>query len=221
MKGWLRSWKLCEVSPLEIAGIAGWRKHRLKRAGFLIPPGNIALAMMDSGCRMIGKGWAEQEVELFTRSHPGYTPATVLDRSSVWLPHLPGVELREVPSHVSAHAAFSEMGRFHRLEGEPVHGDPHAGNLLYHTEEGSCRLIDFETTIPGGMPRAEGRARDFAILALDLWRLGCGDPGDLGSWRDAYGSDEDFCPVSNLFRHPSIPLRCYWRCLGYDLPGNL
>lgn len=220
MKGWLRSWKLCEVFPLEIEGIAGWQKHRLKRAGFLISPGNIVLAMMDSGCRMIGRRWAVEEVKLFNLTHPEAEPARVLGRSTVWLPHLPGVELRKLPSQAAALSAFYELGRFHRLEGEPIHGDPHAGNLLYHAEERRCRLIDFETTVPGNMPSSDGRARDFAILSLDLWRMGCGDPRDFIAWREAYGGNEEFCPIKNLLNHPSFLLRCYWRCLGYDLESS-
>jgi hypothetical protein len=130
MKGWLRSWKLCEVRSEVRDGVAGWRKRRLKRVALRIPPGNLFMGVMSSG----------------------------------------------------------------------------------------CRVIDFETTLPDEMEARQGRARDFAILALDLWKRRAGTLEDFKSWQDAYGNDENFCPVGCLFRNPGCLLRGYWRLLGYGPP---
>ncbi len=216
MNGWLRAWKLCQVSPLALDGVAGWKKHRLRRAAFLIPAGNVFLTAIDSGCRMLGAGWATTEVTVFRLAHEDVAEARCIDESTIWLPHLPGAELRELPDERAILSAFAELGRFHRLGA--IHGDPHAGNFLNDGETGRSRIIDFETTLPSGMAAAQGRARDFAILALDLWKLGHGSPADCGSWREAYGENEEFCPVERLFRKPGFRLRKYWQWLGYSPP---
>ena len=218
MKGWLRSWKLCEVTPEVIGGVAGWRKHRLKHASLLISPGNVFLKVIDSGCRMLGAGWAEHEVTVFRRAHEDVAPPRCLDRNTIWLPHLPGSELRESPEDEAILSAFAELGRFHRLDERSIHGDPHAGNFLFDRENSRCRIIDFETTLPNQMESTQGRARDFAILALDLWQRGRGSADDFSSWRGAYGEDEEFCPIGRLFRDPGFLLRSYWRLLGYLPP---
>jgi len=217
MKGWLRSWKLCEVSRATIDGVAGWNKHRLKRAAFLIPPGNVFLQATDAGCRMLGSEWAEHEIAVFRRTHDDVAPARRIDETTIWLPHLPGVELREMPEDRAILQAFEELGRFHRLGAKSVHGDPHAGNFLYDREGGRCRIIDFETALPGGMEAAQGRACDFAILALDLSKLGHGTSDAFATWRKAYGESEEFCPIDRLFRSPGLRLRQYWQWLGYNL----
>ena len=218
MNGWLRSWKLCEVCPEAHEGVAGWRKHRLKRAALVIPPGNLFMDAMNSGCQMLGSGWAEAEVSVFRRTHQDFTLPRILGRETIWLPHLPGLELRQTPLPDAILAAFHELGRFHRLAERSIHGDPHAGNFLHDATSGRCRIIDFETTLPNKMESSQGRARDFAILALDLWQRRAGTPDDFKSWRDAYGNDRDFCPVGRLFRSPGCFLRCYWRLLGYRPP---
>lgn len=216
MNGWLRSWKICEVCPHILDGVAGWKKRRLRRAGLLIPPGNIFLSAIHSGCRMHGADWADQEVAVFKKAHDDVAAARRIDNRTIWLPHLPGVELRKVRAvTASSAAAFTELGRFHHL-GE-IHGDPHAGNFLYDGESGRCRIIDFETASRGMNP-AQGRARDFAILALDLWKHEQGFSGDFLSWREAYGGDEKFCPIGRLFRNPGLRLRQYWKWLGYTPP---
>ncbi|RYD46421.1 MAG: hypothetical protein EOP85_07450 [Verrucomicrobiaceae bacterium] len=216
MSGWLRSWKLCEVAPQTLDGVAGWRKQRLVRAAFLIPPGNIFLRALQSGCRMLGTGWAENEVRVFRQTHDDVPPALCLGAKTIWLPHLPGSEVRKSTDAAAFSSAFSELGRFHRLG--LVHGDPHAGNFLYDAGSRRCRIIDFETTPPPGMDMPQARARDFAILALDLWKHGKGSADDFTLWREAYGSDEGFCPVARLFCAPGFPLRQYWKWLGYKDP---
>lgn len=218
MKSWLRSWKFCEVSRMEVDGVPGWRKHRLKLAAILIPPGNGSLNFLRSGCEMVGRGWAEHEVSVFRRTHADVAEARVLDHTTIWLPHLPGQELRTVCNPESAKQAFTELGRFHRLHERSIHGDPHAGNFLHHRDEHLCRIIDFETTAPAAMNPAQGRARDFAILALDLWKHGCALTGEFNGWWDAYGGETDDCPIAELFLHPGYRLGIYWRLLGYSLP---
>lgn len=215
MKGWLRSWKLCEVGEEAHDGVAGWRKRRLKHTALLIPPGNLFLNALNSGCRMLGAGWAEQEVAVFRRTHEDCATPRILDRQSIWLPHLPGRELRQTPTPEAILSAFRELGRFHLLADRSVHGDPHAGNFLHDPTSSRCRIIDFETTLPREMESPQGRARDFAILALDLWKHGAGTANDFPSWQDAYGNDGDFCPVGPLFRNPGGLLRSYWHLLGY------
>jgi hypothetical protein len=221
MNGWLRSWKLCKVTPEVIDGVPGWRKRRLGHATLLIPPGNIFLHGIDSGCRMFGAGWAAQEVAVFRRTHDDVAAPRWLDRRTIWLPHLAGAELRQDSSPEADLLAFAELGRFHRLHDRSVHGDPHAGNFLYDRESGRCRIIDFETTIPIQMTPEQGRARDFAILALDLWKRGTVEATNLSAWQDAYGNDEDFCPVGTLLRHPGFLLKGYWRLLGYRPPAGI
>lgn len=218
MKGWLRSWKLCEVRPEMRDGVAGWRKRRLKRVALLIPPGNLFMGVMSSGCRMLGSGWAEHEVAVFRRSHQNFAAPGILDRQTIWLPQLPGRELRQTPSNDAILAAFHELGRFHRLADRSIHGDPHAGNFLYDATSRRCRIIDFETTLPNRMEAPQGRARHFAILALDLWKRHARNLEDFKCWQDAYGNDENFCPVGCLFRNPGCLLRGYWRLLGYGPP---
>lgn len=219
MKGWLRSWKLCEVRPETRDGVAGWRKRRLNHAALLIPPGNVFMNATDSGCLMLGTGWAEYEVSVFRLTHPDFAAPRMMDRKSIWLPHLPGLELKLRPSPDANASAFQELGRFHRLADRSIHGDPHAGNFLHDAESGRSRIIDFETTLPVAMESPQGRARDFAILALDLWQRRAGTPADFKSWRDAYGNDESYCPVGRLFRNPGRLLRCYWQLLGYRPPA--
>lgn len=216
MNGWLRSWKLCQVSPQVLDGVAGWKKRRLRRATFLIPAGNVFLNAIDAGCRMLGTGWATHEVTVFRRTHDEFAEARCIDEKTIWLPHLPGVELREMSEDRAILSAFAELGRFHRLGA--VHGDPHAGNFLYDRDSDRCRIIDFETGLPTRMVTEQGRARDFAILALDLWKPGRGSSADYGSWREAYGEEEEFCPVERLFRNPGFRLRKYWQWLGYSPP---
>jgi tRNA A-37 threonylcarbamoyl transferase component Bud32 len=218
MSGWLRSWKLCEISPHLLDGVAGWTKRRLRRADFLIPPGNVFLEAIHSGCRMAGAGWAQHEVGFFNKAHDEVAEARCLDSRTIWLPHLPGIELRQALETTASSAAFAELGRFHRLGA--IHGDPHGGNFLYAAEDDRCRIIDFETTPPRGMNPAQSRARDFAILALDLWKHGHGSADDFRSWLQAYGGDDELCPVERLFRHPGFRLRQYWKWLGYLPPGK-
>ena len=220
MKGWLRSWKLCDVSQATVDGVAGWKKRRLKRAAFLIPPGNFFLGAIDSGCRMLGSGWADHEVAVFRRTHDDVARPRRIDETTIWLPHLPGVELREMPEERPILQAFEELGRFHRLGARSVHGDPHAGNFLYDREGDRCRIIDFETALPSGMEAAQGRARDFAILALELPRLGNGATDRYAAWREAYGECGEYCPIDRLFQSPGFRLRQYWQWLGYNPLGS-
>lgn len=218
MNGWLRSWKLCDVTPMEVDGVAGWRKHRLKRAAILIPPGNLSLNFLSSGCEMVGKGWARHEVSVFRRTHDDVPEARVLDDTTIWMPNLPGQEVRTVCTPESATQAFAELGRFHRLNDRSIHGDPHAGNFLHDRDDNRGRIIDFETTAPARMDPAQGRARDFAILALDLWKHGCDLAREYDRWWEAYGGEPDDCPVAGLFHRPGCRLGVYWRLLGYSLP---
>jgi hypothetical protein len=190
----------------------------LKRTALLIPPGNLFMGVVNSGCRMLGSGWAESEVAVFRRTHRDFAAPRILNRHTIWLPHLPGQELRRALSTEAILSAFHELGRFHRLAERSIHGDPHAGNFLHDATSGRCRIIDFETTLPDQMESPQGRARDFAILALDLWQRRAGTLDDLKDWQDAYGNDEDFCPVGSLFRKPGCLLRCYWQLLGYQSP---
>ncbi|MEY3897987.1 MAG: hypothetical protein RLZZ214_3508 [Verrucomicrobiota bacterium] len=59
-----------------------------------------------------------------------------------------------------------------------------------------------------------GRARDFAIHALDLWQSRAGTLEEFKSLQDVAGNDEDFCPAGRLFRNPGCRLRGYRRLLG-------
>jgi hypothetical protein len=218
---WLRSWKLCAVRRLELDGIPGWEKRRLRRAAWLLPPGNAFLRGIDAGCRMLGREWIEHECRVFRTTHPCLPPPRIIgDR--LWLPHLGGTELRSLPAarlSQAALAAFAELGRFHRLGDDFFHGDPHAGNFLHDEESGSCRLIDFETTVPAEIEPADARARDFMLLALDLWRhLGI-TRGELRPWREAHGMAERDCAIDRLLHRPGFRLRCYWRWLGYRWTG--
>ena len=156
---------------------------------------------------------------MFHRTHPDAPHGRMINGRTIWLPHLPGTELRNSLSTAAVLSAFAELGRFHRLGERSLHGDPHAGNFLH--DPASCRshIIDFETTVPDDMPGPQGRARDFAILALDVWKHGQGTPADLDGWRDAYAGDEGFCPVNELFHRPGFRLRSYWKLLGYDPPA--
>lgn len=218
---WLRSWKLCSVQPKSLDGIPGWEKRRLRRAAWLIPPGNAFLRAMGAGCRMVGADWLEHERRTFQLAHPGLPAPRIIGSGRLWLPHVPGVEVRKLPEVAMRRAAkfaFAELGRFHRLHERSLHGDPHAGNFLFHEEEDGCRLIDFETDVPSSMDSAQGRARDFMILALDLWRHGAGSIANLAEWRDAHGMGESDCVVEELIRGPGVGLRTYWRWLGYRLP---
>lgn len=213
MTGWLRDWKLCETRPLALDGVPGWQKRRLARAAWLIPPGNLGLDALHSGCRVLGRDWADTEIAVFQRTHPDSPTPRRLDRRTIWLPHLPGVELRSAPNAPAILAAFAELARFHQLGERSLHGDPHAGNFLHHADR--CRIIDFETTAPRSMPAPQARARDFAILALDCAKL-TGHPWQ--TWHQTYGETESFSSIESLFRAPGLSLRRYWKWLGYAPP---
>jgi hypothetical protein len=220
---WLRSWKLCAVRPRSLDGITGWEKRRLRRAAWLIPPGNAFLHAMGAGCRMVGADWCEHERRVFEQTHPSMPAPRVIGAGVLWLPHLPGVEMRGLAVEEMRRAAvfaFAELGRFHRLSARSLHGDPHAANFLFDAEDDGCRIIDFETVVPDSMDAAQGRARDFMILALDLWRQGAGSMADLVKWGEAHGMEELDCPVEELIRRPGIGLSTYWRWLGYQVPGR-
>jgi hypothetical protein len=203
---------------MSLDGHEGWRKRRLRRAALLIPPGNAVLAALGSGCHMVGPGWAAHEKNLFRIAHPEQPPPVLTDGRTLWLPHLPGESLRVVASFSATDSAFSELAHFHRLGDHAIHGDPHAGNFLYDAADGLSRIIDFETTATPGLTPAQGRARDFAILALDLWKtFGSSRSSFLpDSWLAAYGMDENFCPVEELLRAPGPGLAAYWTLLGYQ-----
>ena len=172
---------------------------------------------------MVGADWCEHERRVFERTHPTVPAPRVIGEGILWLPHLPGVEVRGLPVDEMRRAApfaFAELGRFHRLHARSLHGDPHAANFLFDGEDDGCRIIDFETGVPASMEAAQGRARDFMILALDLWRQGAGSMADLATWRGAHGMGERDCPVGEVIRRPGIGLSNYWRWLGYQVPAG-
>ena len=220
---WLRSWKLCSVRPMALDGVSGWEKRRLRRAAWLIPPGNAFMDLLGAGCRMVGGGWLDHERRVFQFTHSDLPVPRVIAPGRLWLPHVSGVEVRTLPGDEMrrvAKFAFVELGRFHRLSDRSLHGDPHAGNFLFDANADSCRIIDFETGVPDSMDSAQGRARDFMILALDLWRHGAGSMSELAAWREAHGMKESDCPVEGVMRRPGIGLSMYWRWLGYQVPAG-
>jgi len=172
---------------------------------------------------MLGAGWLDYERSVFRLTHPDLPLPRVPGPGALWLPHVSGVEVRTLPGDEmrrAAISAFAELGRFHRLGERSLHGDPHAGNFLFDAAEDRCRLIDFETDVPVSMSPAQGRARDFMILALDLWRQGAGSRADLTVWREAHGMNEDDCKVDDLIHRPGLALEIYWRWLGYRMPAR-
>ncbi len=200
----------------------GWRKRRMAGTGWLLPPGNLFMRTIGASCQMLGRDWAEHEVQLFRSSHPGFPEPRVLDPRTIWLPHLPGEmlsSLRGADLKEAAGSAFAELARFHRLSARTLHGDPHAGNFLYDREARRCRIIDFETNAPAKTNAAVARAQDLLILALHLARLDGSTLEHLPAWRQAYGGTENDCPVAAMLRSPPAGLRLYWYLLGYRARG--
>lgn len=222
MKGWLRSWKLCEIRRENLGGDPGWRKYRMARTAWLAPPGNLFMRALGASCQMLGRNWAQHETSVFHQSHPDFPEPRVLDHRTIWLPDLPGETvsgLRGAELSAAASLAFAELGRFHRLAPRSFHGDPHAGNFLYDRQARRCRIIDFETDAPASAEPAQARAQDFMILALHLGRLDGSALSEFPAWREAYGGSEDDCPVAAMLRAPDIGLRTYWHLLGYKARG--
>ncbi len=216
MSGRLRSLSLCRIRPETRDGTPGWRKARLKRAAWMIPPGNLLLRFLDIGYVVCGRDWARHETETFRRAHADFAEPRIISETEIWLPHLPGVPLAELTPQAQENAriaAFAELGRLHRLG--LGHGDPHRRNLLYDGASGRCRIIDFETRFIAFDRRAQ--ALDAAILALDFAR----------SENHPSVNRVDLSPVAGLdnpavealarefIESPGARLRYYWRLLGY------
>ena len=218
MSGCLRSLKLCMVRPEARAGVAGWVKTRLRRARWLVPPGNAVLRLWGAGYRVCGRDWARYETDTFGRVHPEFAAPAMLTRETIWLPDLPGRVLKDLgPERRAAAlpAAFAELGRLHRLG--LAHGDPHPGNFLQDAG-GRCRILDFETRAPAADVRT--MALDAAILVLDFLRDEAVrvSAGDWRSWPESMGNPQIAAETIRLLERPGRRLRLYWRMLGYRLP---
>lgn len=216
MNGALRSLKLCEVVRV---GTDGWRKQRLRRAWWMIPAGNLLLWLLGVDYRMAWNRWAKHEATTFRKAHPEFPSPRVLSRAVLWLPDIPGrtfPELSPDELEVAALSAFAELGRFHRLEGAPTHGDPHAGNFLYDGSEGRCRIIDFETGRAKGR-RPHSRAFDFAILMLDLRKRypSLATNERIACWFLAYDRHEDRLAMQEWLRRPGLRMKIYLHLLGH------
>lgn len=219
MAGWLRSLKLCMVRREERAGRRGWAKTRLRRSGWLVPPGNLLLYLLGAGYRVCGREWARHETSTFARMHPESAPPEILAGETIWLPDLPGRVLEDLApeGRVAARAAaFSELGRLHRLG--LAHGDPHRRNFLHEEGAGRCRILDFETRAPVADARA--MALDVAVLVLDFHRDGTARAfcRDWRSWPEATGNPAIAEEAVRLLERPGWRLRCYWALLGYRVP---
>ena len=218
----LRSLALCTIRPEPLGGTAGWRKTRLHRARWLVPPGNLLLRLLGAGCQVCGRDWVHYETNTFRRAHPEFPPPQVLSASEIWLPHLPGQPVAGLSPKLQSlarTAAFRELGRIHRLG--VGHGDAHRRNLLYDSATGRCRIIDFETRFATLDVRAQ--ALDAAIMALDFFRA------DIPRHDGDAEVDLDFIAalenpaietrVRQLLRYPGHGLYWYWRLLGYRSPN--
>ena len=219
MNALLRSWKLCRVSR-DPADANMWRKQRLKRCWLYIAPGNLVLRFLNAGYRVCNADWAEYECRIFRQVHPDLTAPQVINSRTIVLPHLDGVTLSQMQAdelRVASVTAFAELGRFHRINSQMIHGDPHTGNFLYDATTQRCRILDFETAPLHTACARRSRAMDFAILLLDLVRR---EPLLLSQemfaeWAKAYHLDDADCGIRGLLSTPDWRLRCYWFLLGY------
>ncbi len=122
--------------------------------------------------------WQRWEVDCFLRLHGDRFLAFADGKNGVAAEEVPGTSLSH---HLNAGtlappmlaAAARELRRAHDAEcpafrGPWSHGDPHAGNFVYHAEENRARLIDFEVMHDPAMPAHERHADDLLILLQDL-----------------------------------------------------
>lgn len=209
--------------------MSGFLKTRKRTTSFLVPFGNLFLKLAGTHQRLLyrSEAWAEREVLALTALYGEEVRTDRPSRRALWISdfgarsvrdHLRLTSRRMNPQEL-ARAAAVELRRFHDLqqEGRPyffIHGDPHAGNILYCERRKRAFLIDFETmAVPtsallGRCPKATHsettesmRAEDLAIFILDILREL--DPMDwmpvTRAFLDAYGVEE--AVHVKLFKH--------------------
>ncbi len=161
-------------------GRALWIKRRRWPAVPIMTCANLFFRLARNPIQALTEraAWQRWEVDCFLRLHGEDFHAFAEASCAVAAQEVPGTNLSQ---HLHAGtltfpmlvAAARELRRAHEFvcpvfRGPWSHGDPHAGNFVFHAAENRARLIDFEVMHDPVLPAAVRHADDLLILLQDL-----------------------------------------------------
>lgn len=173
--------KINAVSHEERDGRTIWFKRRRLTAAPIVFAANTFFRLAGAPVRTLPEvaHWQEWEVECFLALHggEGFTAFAEGDRG-VGAEQMPGDNLTSFLDGGTltpgmAAAAARELRRAHawwspQLAGLWSHGDPHAGNFMYHQAGDRARLIDFEVMHDPTLSAEARQCDDLLVFLQDM-----------------------------------------------------
>lgn len=158
-----------------------WIKRRKPAARPIMIGANCFFRLAKAPVRAIVEpaAWQRWEVECFTALHgPDGFEAFPEGANGVGAEEMPGVNLTDfldggTMTPAMAAAAGRELRRAHQwhspgLDALWSHGDPHAGNFVYHQTSDRARIIDFEVMHDPALSADARQADDVLVFLQDM-----------------------------------------------------